>query len=299
MMRFKKIGVRILLIVFVAWLCVVGWGFVFAWRPLPTYSPLTAAIPGTPILTGSQYQLGHEEPFLVRADHSSGSGTVLVFGSKHTKDPNDPSLERIKFEFESFAPTVVLCEGRMTGLLFPGLMDPVKTFGEPGLVRKLAYANGCPVFTWEPSPRGEVEGLLNQSFDKKQIALRLMLSSYFGNLRFGKPDDPDEFVNDTIRKKKSWPEIGNLFADVTELDLAWASYFPDGPDWRDVSDEQTLPGFLGEMDANLVRDAHLFSIIHELVERGERVFVIAGSSHAVKLEGAVTSINLLEPVSKP
>ena len=33
----------------------------------------------------------------------------------------------------------------MTGLLFPGLMDPVETFGEPGLVRQLAYAHGIDV----------------------------------------------------------------------------------------------------------------------------------------------------------
>jgi hypothetical protein len=68
---------------------------------------------------------------------------------------------------------------------------------------------------------------------------------------------------------------------VTEIDSAWKTYFPNGPDWRDVSGEQTLPGFLGQMDTNLVRDAHLFRIIHELVKHGERAFVIAGSSHAV------------------
>ncbi len=290
-MRLKKIVIRTLLVVFVAWLSLVGWGFVFAWRPLPTYSPSISAVPAVPILTNSQYQLGHDEPFLVRSEREASSGAVLIFGSRHTKDPNDPSLNRIRTEFTAFAPTVVLCEGRMTGLLFPGLMNPVKTYGEPGLVRQLAYEHGCRVFSWEPSPEAEVEGLRNQSFEKNQIALRLVLSSYFSNLRYGQPDDPNEVVNETIRKKRSWPGVGNLFADVTELDLAWSRYFPDGPDWRDVSDEQTLPGFLGEMDANLVRDAHLFSIIHELVAQGERVFVIAGSSHAVKLEGAITSIN--------
>lgn len=178
----------------------------------------------------------------------------------------------------------------MTGLLFPGLMDPVRTYGEPGLVRQLAYANGCEVYTWEPAPEEEVAGLVSQSFDKEQIALRLVLSPYFSNLRFGKPDDPNKFVNETISQKQSWPEVGRVFDDVSEIDLAWSGYFPDGPDWRDVSDEQTLPGFLGEMDTNLVRDIHLYRVIYELMRKGERVFVIAGSSHAVKIEGAIKSI---------
>lgn len=85
-------------------------------------------------------------------------------------DPEHPSLARIRSEFQKFNPTVVLCEGRMTGLLFPGIMDPVATFGEPGLVRQLAYASNCKVYTWEPPPQVLVDGLLNQSFDRKQVA---------------------------------------------------------------------------------------------------------------------------------
>lgn len=158
------------------------------------------SIPAKPILNAAQYQIGHAEPFLVRANDRSTSGAVLIFGSKHTKDP---LLEVIRSEFQKFTPTVVLCEGRMTGLLFPGLMNPVKTFGEPGLVGQLAYANGCDIYTWEPSPQAEVEGLLAQSFNRDQVGLRFVLSSYFSNRRFGKPDDPNATVRETLKKRKT------------------------------------------------------------------------------------------------
>ena len=288
----KKLAVRILLGVMFLWLAVIGWGFVFAWRPLPVYSPASQANPAQPILTAAEYRLGHKNPYLVQASDSTGGGAVLVFGAEHVKDPGHPSLIAIRDEFETFSPTVVLCEGRMTGLLFPGLMDPVATYGESGLVRKMAYVDGCRVYTWEPDEETIVRGLLDQSFDEQQVAMRLILSPYFSNLRFGKPDDPDSYVEESIRKKSSWPLIGDVFSTVAEIDRAWQRYFPNGPDWRDVSDETELPGFLGQMDSNLVRDRHLFSSICELVGQGEKVFVIAGSSHAVKLENAINaSIN--------
>ena len=80
-----------------------------------------------------------------------------------------------------------------------------------------------------------------------------------------------------------------MFRNVDQIDTAWNNHFPEGPDWRDVSDEYGLPGFLGKMDANLVRDQHLFQIAMDLVNSGHRVFAITGSSHAVKLDQAVTA----------
>ena len=285
----RKRLVRGLALLLICFLALVVWGFIFAWRPLSPFIPATVVKPQVAILTDKQYELGHENPYLVHATTASEVGSVFIFGAVHTIDPNDVSLKRIRTEFTTFKPTVVLCEGRMTGLLFPGLMDPVKTFGEPGLVRQLAYRNGCEVYTWEPPEAVTVQGLLDQSFSVHQVAIRLILSSYFSNLRFGKPDDPDSVVLETLRKKKTWPHIGGVFSDVGDIDKAWNDFFPDGPDWRDVSDEYALPGFLGDMDANLVRDQHLLNIVCELTGKGERVFVIAGSSHAVKLESAVMS----------
>lgn len=80
-----------------------------------------------------------------------------------------------------------------------------------------------------------------------------------------------------------------MFTSAKDIDQAWSEYFPEGPDWREVSDEVSLPGFLEKMDANPARDQHLFNSLIELVNNGERVFVIAGSSHAVKLEKAIHS----------
>jgi hypothetical protein len=54
--------------------------------------------------------------------------------------------------------------------------------------------------------------------------------------------------------------------------------------------------FLSEMDANIIRDRHFFAILLDLVKKGERVFAVAGSSHAVKLEPAL-KVALTTPTS--
>jgi NAD(P)-dependent dehydrogenase (short-subunit alcohol dehydrogenase family) len=65
---------------------------------------------------------------------------------------------------------------------------------------------------------------------------------------------------------------------------AWAE-----PDWRDVSDEQPLAGYLNAV-AEAVdgpRNLHLVRLAHTLARRGERVFVVCGASHAMQIESAL------------
>ena len=111
-----------------------------------------------------------------------------------------------------------------------------------------------------------------------------MLTPYFSNRRFGRPDDPEAYVAEAVNDRKDWPGIEGTITTVEELNLAWDSYYPNGPDWREVSDEFGLPGYMGEIDGNLARDEHFVRVIIDLVNQGERVFAVAGSSHAVKLD---------------
>lgn len=100
----------------------------------------------------------------------------------------------------------------------------------------------------------------------------------------GRPDDPEAYVAETIQKRQDWHGIAGEITNIDGLEQIWGKYFPDGPDWRDVSDEFGLPGYLGEIDGNLARDEHFVRVVIDLVNQGERVFAVAGLSHAVKLE---------------
>lgn len=100
-----------------------------------------------------------------------------------------------------------------------------------------------------------------------------------------------------LKKRNQWPGIEQTLPNMQSLQDAWDRHFPDGPDWRTVSDQFGLPGFLNEMDANIIRDRHFLAILLDLVKKGERVFAVAGSSHAVKLEPALNAA--LTPATSP
>jgi hypothetical protein len=290
----RRVGIGVLAL----WALVVLWGFLFAWRKVPTYRPADGIELRQPLMSGAEYEavlVNHPRPYIVDITAANG-GAVIIYGAEHTKDPNDPQIGDIQTRWGQFEPTVVLVESDL-GILFPGLMDPVETFSEPGAVHALARRDGIPTYTWEPPLDVEMEALLAQPFSQEQIALYVILTPYFSNRRFGRPDDPEAVVAEAVRKRSEWPGIEGVFADVTAVNAAWQKQFPDGPDWRDVSDEFGLPGFLADIDGNLARDEHFVRVVIDLVNRGERVFAVAGSSHAVKLDAALRA--MLNPESVP
>ena len=279
---------RLIIGVIVLWLLVVLWGFVFAWRKVPTYLPERTIDLPQPLLNNAQYEAlisTHPRPYVVEVTAVS-NGAVIIYGAEHTNDPQNPQISDIEARWDTFQPTVALVESEL-GILFPGLMDPVETFSEPGAVHALARRDNIPTYTWEPPLAIEMAALLDQSFSQEQIALFVVLRPYFSTRRFGLPDNPEKLVAEAVRERRDWPGIEAVFADVTAVEAAWQTTFPDGPDWRDVSDQFGLPGYLAEIDGNLVRDEHFIRVVIDLVEQGERVFAVAGSSHAVKLDEAL------------
>lgn len=276
------------------WICLAAvfgiYAYLFAWRPLEHLNPShsNAEQHFAQILNNQQYgekAATHDRPFILEMD-VPGKGAIMLYGSEHTKNPKDPQIKDISKRWQHFKPTVALCESRL-GVFFPGLMNPVKTFAEPGIVHALARQSDIPTYTWEPPITLQLQHLL-KDYSKEQVALRFILTPYFSNLRFGRPENPDAMVESIRKKRNQWPGIENAFPNMQAIQSTWDHYFPKGPDWRTVSDAYELPGFLNGMDANIIRDRHFFAILLELVSKGERVFAIAGSSHAVKLEPALT-----------
>ena len=286
----RKVAI-VLVVVVSAWVLFAVWLLGTAWRRVPGYEPGSTPDAISLILGADDYDAvidSHTRPYVFTVDAGTG-GRVVVFGAEHTKDPDDPQIEAIRDRWEALQPTVALVESDL-GVLFPAFMNPVETFGEVGAVHGLARAAGISTYTWEPPDDRVIRSALDQGFTSRQVALRWVLGPYFANLRHGKPDEPEKFVLDTLADRSDVDGIRGLLNSMTDIERAWRVEFPDGPDWRDVSDQYGLPGFLGEIDLNRIRDEHLVSCVAELVGSGEKVFVICGSSHAVKIEPALRSI---------
>jgi hypothetical protein len=252
-----------------------------------------------PILTADQYaELSdrHARPYIVRIE--SDRAHLVLYGATHTKDPDDPQLAQLRELVAQFKPTVLLVEGRL-GMQVRWLSDPLKKFGESGFVFALARTQGIRIHTWEPSVDQEVAQVL-KGHPKERAALFYILRPYFSGLRHGRHKDPEAFVEDSRQKRTQWPGLEKTFASVAEIDTVWKRDFAGKPDWRDTSDEFGLPGYLHEVwkSSNAARDEHFARVILDLLGKGERVLAVCGSSHAVKLEPAITGALTALPGAK-
>ncbi len=258
------------------------------WRSPPFYTDFTPRALAAPIMTMAEYGevfREHPRPYVVSVE--SDGGALLLYGATHTRDPDDPQIADIGRRWRTFRPTVALVEGQL-GFLVPAFMDPVRRFGEAGAVNALARGDGIPVYSWEPPREVEIARVLEE-FPAQRAALFYVLRPYFSTLRHGRPDDPDAFVEAYRRKRTRYPGLENALGSVEEIDAIWRRDFAGLPDWRETSDEHGLPGYLGELSArsNALRDEHLVHVMVDLVDRGARVFAVAGSSHGVKVEAAL------------
>jgi len=250
----------------------------------------------TPLLTNEEYSSlvdSHPRPYIVELETQNG-GALLLYGSEHTQDQNDPQIADIQTRWNNFHPTIALVESRL-GFLIQGLQNPVENYGEMGWVFSLARKDDISTFTWEMPRELEIQYVL-EKYPKEQVALFYILRPYFSNFRYGKPDNPNAIAAGYISERNDYPGIENLITSVEQIDAIWQRDFPNEADWRDTSDQFGLPGYLGEIasHSNAARDEHFVRVIIDLVQKGERVFAIAGSSHAVKLEPALQAMFLME-----
>jgi len=267
---------------------VAGLLWLTGWRTLPECAGFVPVTLTVPVMSAADYDkvIGtHRRPYIYEI--SASPGAVLVFGAEHTRDRRDPQLERIREAWTGFRPNTALIEGRL-GFLPAAFVDPVRQFGESGAVYRLARRWGVEAFAWEPPLAAEVGSLLGE-FTPEQVALFYVLRPYLGRVRFGRPLDPEGFIEEFRRKRTRWPGLEGTLPGIEAIDAAWKRDFAGQPDWRDESDEGGLPGYLGAIAgrAGIARDAHLVQSVLFRVREGCRVFVVAGSAHAVMIEPAL------------
>jgi hypothetical protein len=284
----KRLLGRLFLSFVAALLVLTALVWLTGWKKPPEYSGFDPIDLPVPVMTDAEYDRvieTHRRPYIYEI--SSGAGAVLVFGAEHTRDPNNPQIGLISESWARFRPTVALVEGRM-GFFPAAFVDPVEQFGESGAVYGLARRHRVEIHTWEQPLEIELTFILKE-FPPEQVALFYVLRPYFGNRRFGKPADPGSFVEEYRRKRTRWPGLEGTLPDIGAIDAVWRRDFAGLPDWRDESDEDGLPGYLGAIArrAGIARDAHLVQAVIHLVRAGRRVFVVAGSAHAVKIEAAL------------
>jgi hypothetical protein len=287
-----RIGVAA--IVLLAALTALGWRY--RWHTLDPVPGVHPAPPAAPIMTYDEYgQIEHGQPYILR--FRSAEGELLVVGTRHTRSPDDPQIARIRELWAAFAPTVALAEPRL-GFFVGGLGPGVKQFGEAGAVFALARRDGVPVYTLEAPLDVEMRAVL-AAWAAPRAAAYYVLRASLGR---GDSEAVAREAAQLVEKRTRWPGLeGSL--DYPRLDSLMRAEFPETDDWRSLPGSVTWPGrsdtFLNQVSTtvNRFRDEHMVAVLASLMARGERVFAVVGSSHAVMQEPALRSLFELVPAA--
>ena len=255
------------------------------WWWIPVYEAMGTVESAVPLMTFSQYStFDHPEPYLIELDN------LLYIGSYHTQDPNDPELALIEAKWAEFQPTVALAESTL-GLYVGTYPNVVKFFGEPAAVYELARRHNTPIYSIDPAREDEINAL-RQQFSDEQLLIFFSLRSYLGQRRKTDTTGADTVLGRALDRNCTRLQLDPCpIPDADTFTAHFTADFPDIADWRTLPETASYPAdsgsYLNRIAAasSQFRDEHMIQIISELVNQGERVFAIVGSSHVVMQEG--------------
>lgn len=218
-------------------------------------------------------------PYIVSL--STDRGAVLLYGAHHTSDPDNPQMKDIETRWSSFRPTVALYEGRQRGFVNSRLLEPLSGRTEAEKLQSLAHRDGVRLFCLEPAYRDEVAALL-RDWSPERVALYFTMRVYWGESG-GTADD--DLALHLLRKRTDVEGLRGTIDSVADIDRIWAGEMPGAGDWRTLGGEPES-GWFAELSirSREIRGEHMARVALDLVDRGERVFIVVGSGHVIRTE---------------
>ena len=280
MTRWQKVMIGLVSVAVLGW---VAWQRV-GWWWIPVYEVASKVETAVPLMTFSQYStFDHPEPYLIELDN------LLYIGSYHTQDPNDPELALIEAKWTEFQPTIALAESTL-GLYVGTYPNTVKFFGEPAAVYEMARRHNTPIYTIDPAREDEINAL-RQQFSDEQLLIFFSLRSYMGQRQKTDITGAETILQRALDRNCERMVLNPCpLADVATFTARFAADFPDVADWRTLPETAAYPADEGTY-LNLIaaassqyRDEHMIQVLSDLVDKGERVLAVVGSSHVVMQE---------------
>jgi hypothetical protein len=278
-------------------LVIAGFAWRYRWSTLESYPGITLQKLPVPIMTYEEHnRIERGRPHVL--EFARGTGRLLYVGVQHTQDPSDSQIDSLRTMWDTFQPTIALAESRLG--FFVGWLEPgVRQFGEAGAVFALGREREVPVYTLEAPLEVEVPVLLER-WPANRVAMFYILRSFLQRSAEGRTDRE---ANQLLRKRTRWPGLEGSIADLAQFDSIYRHDFPAGVPWRELPREVTWPGrtdtYFNEISTriNHFRDEYMISLLVHLLDRGERVLAVVGSSHVVMQEPALRA--LTTPAGSP
>ena len=264
------------------------------WLPPKKYHPVNRVTLAPPVMTLEEYTSSglisrHPRPYVYTIESRNTRGAVLVFGAEHTFDPNHKQFPAMKENWDRFNPTTALVEGNLD-LILTWFFNPVKASGEGGYTQKLAKSKGIKIYSWEPGIEAEMDAIL-EKHDPFHVAVFYCLRPYQNRWdQFSKAGQDSKMAH-LIADRAQYKTLRGTLTSVEQVDSLWKADFPSLPSWRSYKHPANgwPDGMLKQIaeETNMVRDVNMCRAIIELVNKGERVFISMGASHAPRIEGTL------------
>lgn len=264
------------------------------WLPPKKYHPVNRVTLAPPVMTLEEYTSSglisrHPRPYVYTIERRNTRGAVLVFGAEHTFDPNHKQFPAMKENWDRFNPTTALVEGNLD-LILTWFFNPVKASGEGGYTQELAKSKGIKIYSWEPGIEAEMDAIL-EKHDPFHVAVFYCLRPYQNRWdQFSKAGQDSKMAH-LIAERAQYKTLRGTLISVEQVDSLWKADFPSLPSWRSYKHPANgwPDGMLKQIaeETNMVRDVNMCRAIIELVNKGERVFISMGASHAPRIEGTL------------
>ena len=240
------------------------------------------------ILSFDEYAaIRHPTPYLVDVAHD---GTRLVlFGSQHSSDPNDPMFARIAAMFATLSPAFALHEGTPPAVESDREIA-IRRHGEAGLVRHLAARAGIETDSMDISLPDEAR-LLRREISLSEALVFLVVRQLASYNRKTARMDFDAYFGEffeLIAPALDLPVIDWPLVEKEHLRVLNRRLSP-----RQVTATETnpmlnaLPTQRIARRSNRLRDEHMLRRLVDALREHRCVFATVGVSHAVMLEPAL------------
>jgi hypothetical protein len=248
--------------------------------------------PESRILTYKDYaKIKHDVPYIL--EFTVGKGALLLYGGRHVFDPADAQVADIQNEWAEFKPDVVYNEGGNPPTE-ASVGGAVKRYGEPGLVRFLAARDHVPIATFEPKEDEEVAAL-RKRFSAEQVKVFLALRSFLTFRHSHHDQTVERYMDHALTVFGQEKGLAESPRNYQELQESCNRLLPELKDWRQVPDDWFDPTQEGHYTneaqnvSGYCRDRHIFKVLIQSAQRGNRVLAVIGASHVLVLEPALVA----------
>lgn len=230
-------------------------------------------------------------PLLLQIQSPQHPGGVLLIYGVERPTGNQPQLPLLEQAWDNFHPTVAYSEGGVWPL-WKTRRQAIHRNGEGGLLHFLANRDSIPIHSLEP-PRSAEVGELRRQYTSDQIKVFYLLRQV-PQFRRAELEEPlDSLALRLLERLSAVPGLESAPRNLAELEESCRRQYPHLADWRRVPAAWFDPArtYTGtnqmERDLDRIRDDNAVKLLAEIVNRGERIFVLAEGHRALLLAKAL------------